>query len=228
MKVELLEYTPQPDILASVAAHSCHAKEGASELREEKDEEKLKNILRKTVERGHTSVMEHASFTFSIEGISRACSHQLVRHRIASYSQQSQRYVKPDEEKYVTPPSIKGNPSAQKRFQKVMKEAWNAYENLVEDENMPQEDSRFVLPNATKTNIVMTMNARSLLNFFELRTCLHAQWEIRAVANKMLSEVKEVASTIFENAGPPCKRNGVCPEKDPDCKFYEEYIQQDT
>lgn len=225
MKVELLEYTPQSDVLAAAAAHSCHSNKGAKEIKETENEKKLKEILRKTVERGHTSVVEHANFTFSLEGISRACSHQLVRHRIASYSQQSQRYTKPDDIEYVTPPSINKEASARENFQKAMKMAWKAYENLMEKEDVPKEDSRFVLPNATKTNVVMTMNARSLLNFFELRTCLHAQWEIRAVANKMLSEVKKVAPVIFEDAGPPCKRNGVCPEKDPDCKFYEEYIQ---
>ncbi|KXA92148.1 hypothetical protein AKJ65_07985 [candidate division MSBL1 archaeon SCGC-AAA259E19] len=212
-----------PDLLASVAAHSCHAKEGASEVREEKSDEKLKNILRKTVERGHTSVVEHASFTFSVEGISRACSHQLVRHRIASYSQQSQRYVRPDEERYVIPPSVKRDSSALEKYKSAMKEAWEAYKGLIE-EGVSREDSRFVLPNATETNIVVTMNARSLLNFFELRTCMHAQWEIRAVANRMLKEVKEVAPTIFEDAGPPCKRRGVCPEDDSDCELYKKYI----
>lgn len=223
MKVELLEYTPQPDLLASVAARSCHADRGASELRRTVDKEKLKKVLQKTVERKHTSVIEHANFTFSIEGISRACSHQLVRHRIASYAQQSQRHVKPDEEKYVTAPSIKSNPSARKKFQKAMKNAWNAYKKL-EEEGIPREDSRFVLPNAAQTNIVVTMNARSILNFFEQRTCMHAQWEIRAVANKMLSEVKKIAPTIFEDAGPFCKRRGKCPEKDPDCELYEKYV----
>lgn len=223
MKVELLEYTPQPDILASVAAHSCHSKGGASEILGEKSEEKLKNILRKTVERGHTSVIEHANFTFSVEGISRACSHQLVRHRIASYAQQSQRHVRPDEERYVVPPSIRRNPSALEKFQSAMEDAWEAYKEL-EKEGVSREDSRFVLPNATETNIVVTMNARSLLNFFELRTCMHAQWEIRAVANKMLKEVKEVAPTIFEDAGPPCRSKGVCPENDSDCELYQRYI----
>lgn len=225
MKVELLEHTPNPDLLAGIAARSCRSSKGASDIKETETGEKLKKVLRKTVERGHGSVIEHANFTFSIEGISRSCSHQLVRHRIASYSQQSQRHISPDEEKFVIPPSIKDNPSAREEFEKAMRKAWNTYEELASDEEIPKEDCRFVLPNSTKTNIVVTMNARSLLNFFEQRTCLHAQWEIRTVAEKMLNEVEEIAPSIFENAGPPCKRRNTCPEEDEDCKFYEKYIE---
>lgn len=226
VKVELIEYTPKPDLLAGVAAHSCRSSKDSSEIRETEEEEKLKRILRKAVERGHTSVVEHASFTFNVAGISRACSHQLVRHRIASYSQQSQREIKPNEEEFVTPPAIKSNSKAKEKFHNLMREIWKTYQDLIEEEDVSQEDSRFVLPNATKTNIVVTMNGRSLLNFFELRTCMHAQWEIRAVANKMLSEAKEVAPKIFENAGPPCKRRNTCPENDSDCELYEKYVSE--
>lgn len=225
MKVELVEYTPEPDILAAAAARSCRSSKGASELRETENEEDLKKVLRKTIEKGHTSVIEHANFTFSIEGISRACSHQLVRHRIASYSQQSQRHIKPDEEKYVTPPKIKKNSEARKKFEKAMRKAWETYKELAQIEGIPKEDSRFVLPNATKTNIVVTLNARSLLNFFEQRTCLHAQWEIRTVANKMLNKAQKAAPTIFEKAGPPCKRRGTCPEDDQSCELFQTYIK---
>lgn len=226
MKVELLEHTPNPDLLAGTAARSCRSSKGASEIMETESEEKLKKILRKTVEKGHGSVIEHANFTFSIEGISRSCSHQLVRHRIASYSQQSQRHIKPGGEKFIVPPSIEKNPSARKKFKEAMERAWSIYEELSGEEEIPKEDSRFVLPNSTKTNVVVTMNARSLINFFEQRTCLHAQWEIRTVAEKMLSKVREVAPSIFEDAGPPCKRRNSCPEKDKDCRFYEKYIEQ--
>lgn len=228
MKVELIEYTPQPDLIAGAAAHSCRSSKACSEILETEGKERLKKILRKAVERGHTSVAEHASFTFSIEGISRTCSHQLVRHRIASYSQQSQREIKLNEEEFVTPPEIKSNPRAKKKFHDIMKEVWKTYRKLIEEEGIPQEDSRFVLPNAAKTNIVVTMNGRALMNFFELRTCMHAQWEIRAVANKMLSEVKKIAPKIFKDAGPPCKRRKVCPENDSECELYEKYISKDT
>lgn len=223
MKVKLLEHTKDPDLLATAAARTCRSSEGASELKEE-DEEKLIKVLQKTIEKGHTSVIEHANFTFSIEGISRACSHQLVRHRLASYSQQSQRHIKPDEEKYVTPPKIKKNSQAQDKFEKAMKKAWEAYKELAQIKEIPKEDSRFVLPNATKTNIVVTMNARSLLNFFKQRTCLHAQWEIRTVANKMLKKAKEIAPKIFQNAGPPCKVEGECPEDDSSCELFKKYV----
>lgn len=225
MRVELIEHTQEPDIIAAAAARSCRSSKGASELRKTKDEENLKKILRKTIEKGHTSVIEHVNFTFSIEGISRSCSHQLVRHRIASYSQQSQRHIKPDEEKYVTPPKIKKNSEARKKFEKAMKKAWTAYKELAQIEEVPKEDSRFILPNATKTNIVVTMNARSLLNFFEQRTCMQAQWEIRTVANKMLKKARKAAPIIFEKAGPPCKRRRTCPEDDQNCELFQKYIK---
>ncbi len=224
MKVELLEHTEEPDILSAIAARSCRSEKGASKIIEDVDEDRLKKILKKTMEMGHTSVTEHATFTFSIEGISRACSHQLVRHRIASYSQQSQRHIKPEEEKYVKPPKIEKNSSANKKFEEAMEKAWEAYGELIE-KDVPEEDARFVLPNATKTNIVVTMNARSLMNFFELRTCMHAQWEIRRVANAMLKKVRDVAPTIFENSGPPCRTRGVCPENDSECELYGKYIE---
>lgn len=226
MKVKLTEHTNQPDILAAIAARSCRSSKGAPEIREKEEKENLKKVLKKTLEKGHTSVIEHVNFTFSLEGISRACSHQLVRHRIASYSQQSQRHIKPDKKEFVTPPSIKENPEAKEKFEKTMENVWNAYKNLLENEEIPKEDARFVLPNSTKTNIVVTMNARSLLNFFEQRTCMQAQWEIRTLANQMLSKVKEVAPTIFENAGPFCKLRGDCPENVQSCKLYEKYVKK--
>ncbi len=225
MKVELLEHTTDPDLLSAVAARTCRSEKGASKLRKEKGKENLIKVLQKTVEKGHEPVIEHANFTFSIEGISRACSHQLVRHRLASYSQQSQRHIKPNKERYVTPPQIKKNSEAKEKFEKAMKKAWTAYKKLAQLEGIPKEDSRFVLPNATKTNIVATMNARTLINFFKQRTCLHAQWEIRTVANKMLKKVKEVAPKIFEKAGPPCKTDRKCPENDSSCEFYRKYIE---
>lgn len=224
MKVELIEHTPEPDTLAAVAARSCRSEKNASKIRDEENKGKLKNILRKTVGRGHTSVIEHATFAFSIEGISRACSHQLVRHRIASYSQQSQRVVEMNKPKYVTPPSIEDDLVGGVEYDSFMRKAWGIYNDLIEG-GVPEEDARFVLPNATKTNIVVTMNARSLLNFFELRTCMRAQWEIRNLANEMLAAVKEVAPTIFENAGPPCKRRGTCPDEKTDCPLYKKFIE---
>ncbi|RLF46560.1 MAG: FAD-dependent thymidylate synthase [Thermoplasmata archaeon] len=220
MKVTLIRYTPEPERACGMAAALTHSKAKPEEL-ENMDDEKLKKILAYVIELGHTSVVEHASFTFAISGVSRALTHQLVRHRIASYSQQSQRYVNLKEPTYVTPPSIERNKEIKKIYDEFMKEIWNKYNELL-NSGIPTEDARYVLPNATTSNIIVTMNARTLLSFFELRCCMHAQWEIRKLAWKMLGEVKKVAPTIFKNAGPPCRSKGICPEKDNDCPLYPE------
>ena len=177
-------------------------------------DEKVEGILRKVVGYGHHSVIEHANFTFAIEGISRACSHQLVRHRLASYSQQSQRYVKFGEMEHATPDLIKNNERAVRVYEDAMKAAAKAYLEL--KELVPAEDARYVLPNAALTNLVMTMNARELLHFFRLRCCNRAQWEIRRMSALMLQEVKKIAPVIFENAGASCEQ-GECPEGDLSC-----------
>jgi thymidylate synthase (FAD) len=168
----------------------------------------IRSILRTTIRKGHHSILEHASFTFSISHVSRVLTHQLVRHRIASYSQQSQRYVRLDKPSYTTPPSIAIDSEFNRKYKRLMKDAWGLYSHLVEGK-VAEEDARFVLPNAASTNIVLTMNARELLHFFELRCCIQAQWEIRKMALTMLARVKVVAPTIFENAGPLCTD---CPE----------------
>ena len=216
MKVELIAYTPEPDIIAAVAAKLTHSKSDIDELLKE-DREKLKRLLRIVIKMGHTSVVEHAYFTFAISGVSRALTHQLVRHRIASYSQQSQRYVEQDME-YVTPPSIARNEKIRKKYDEMMKKIWELYNEMKEE--VPIEDARYILPNATTSKIIVSMNARSLLNFFELRCCLHAQWEIRKLAWRMLHLVKKVAPTIFEDAGPPCRTRGYCPMDKKDCIWY--------
>jgi thymidylate synthase (FAD) len=123
------------------------------------------------------------------------------------------------EPNYVTPPKIAMNKEMKKAYDKTMENIWKEYNRLI-DMDIPAEDSRFVLPNAACTNIIVTMNARSLMNFFELRCCLHAQWEIRKLANSMLKQVKKVAPTIFKNAGPSCKSKGICPENKKDCPLY--------
>jgi len=216
MKVELIAYTPEPDIIAAVAAKLTHSKSDIDELLKE-DREKLKRLLRIVIRMGHTSVVEHAYFTFAISGVSRALTHQLVRHRIASYSQQSQRYVEMNVE-YVTPPSIARNEKIRKKYDEMMKKIWELYNEMKEE--VPVEDARYILPNATTSKIIVSMNARSLLNFFELRCCLHAQWEIRKLAWRMLHLVKKVAPTIFEDAGPPCRTRGYCPMDKKDCIWY--------
>ena len=218
MNVKLIGFTPNPEKLPAMAAKLTHDITKPEELDKSSDKE-LNAILEHVMNLGHTSVIEHTSFTFAISDVSRSLTHQLVRHRIASYAQQSQRYVNLNEPNYITPPKIANNNEMKKAYDETMKNIWKEYNKLLEMD-IPAEDSRYVLPNAACTNIIVTMNARSLLNFFELRCCQHAQWEIRQLANKMLKQVKEVAPTIFKKAGPTCKSKGICPENKKDCPLY--------
>ena len=166
MEVRLISYTPNPERVCAIAAALTHSKKKPDEIEKMKDEDLLK-ILSHVIDLGHTSVVEHASFTFAISGVSRALTHQLVRHRIASYSQQSQRYVRFEDVSYVVPPSIENDESLRIEYEKFMERVWDEYKSLL-SKGMPEEDARYVLPNAAKTNIIVTMNARSLLNFFEI------------------------------------------------------------
>jgi thymidylate synthase (FAD) len=209
MKVTLLSYTKDAERLSAAAARSCYSKKPASKLIGEMDEERAGKAISEITGRGHHSVIEHASYTFSIEGVSRAMTHQLVRHRIASFSQQSQRYVPLKEPSFVTPPSIAADPELQREFEELMESIWSSYRKLAD--KVPVEDARYVLPNGCTTNITVTMNARELWHFFELRCCNRAQWELRAVADEMLDQVKLVSPHIFSGAGPACVR-GPCPE----------------
>ncbi|MFH1101441.1 MAG: FAD-dependent thymidylate synthase [Methanobacteriota archaeon] len=218
MNVKLIGFTPDPEKIPAMAAKLTHTTSKPAELEKTSDKE-LQAILQQVVGLGHTSVVEHVCFTFAISDVSRSLTHQLVRHRIASYSQQSQRYVNLKKPSYVIPPTIAKNKRMKKAYEETMTHIWMEYNKLLAL-GIPAEDSRYVLPNATCTNIMVTMNARSLLNFFELRCCLHAQWEIRQLAQKMLLEVKKVAPTIFKNAGPSCKTKKVCPENKKDCPLY--------
>ena len=160
----------------------------------------------------NTSMLEHVSFTFAISGVSRVLSHQLVRHRMASYSQQSQRYVKAGELEYVCPPSLKDKMSAERDFfLAALKRAEHAYRVLLD--SVPAEDARFVLPGAVATNIVMTMNCRELLHFLEERCCSKAQWEIHDLAWEIRDILDGMLPEVFETAGPKCWRIGYCPEE---------------
>lgn len=189
MKVELVRYTHDPVEAAGRAGGVCYDKE---------EKEDYGKFIMGIVRRGHESVIEHVVFTFRIEGVSRACTHQLVRHRIASYSQRSQRYVDEGEFDYVVPPSIEGSEEAKKEFEETMGFLIEKYEQLKEM-GVTKEDARFVLPNACTTTIVVTINARSLRNFFKVRLEKHAQWEIRTLAGKMYDLVLEVAPALFED-----------------------------
>ncbi|MBR1593054.1 MAG: FAD-dependent thymidylate synthase [Ruminococcus sp.] len=240
MKVTLIAHTPQPEMVAASAAKLCYSSSGIDEITEGLDEEKTASYIDMLASLGHESVMEHASFTFGIEGISRACSHQLVRHRIASYSQKSQRYVNEDGFDFVTPPSVSDIPQAQQEYNRIIDEISKSYTIIADmlaekhradfisqgmDEKtaaskarkLANEDARFILPNACETKIIVTMNVRSLFNFFRHRCCNRAQWEIRAVADEMLKLCIQTAPNIFRHAGPSCVAGGKCPEGKMSC-----------
>ncbi|MEM2118848.1 MAG: FAD-dependent thymidylate synthase [Candidatus Bathyarchaeia archaeon] len=212
MKVKLLRFTKDAERLCGAAALTSTKSGSPSKLFATLGSEKAKQLIKRVTGYGHGSVIEHASFTFSIEGVSRAMTHQLVRHRIASYTQQSQRYVAYDTlEDYVTPPTVEANDEAKKEYRKTLETISNAYKKLL-DMGVPKEDARFILPNAAKTNIIVTMNARELRHFFNVRCCARAQWEMREVATEMLRQVKKVTPALFENAGPSCVELGYCVE----------------
>jgi len=218
MKVTLIGFSPDPEKVPGMAAMLTHSKTTPEAL-QQLPERDLRSVLGQVMDLGHTSVIEHTCFTFAVSGVSRSLTHQLVRHRIASYSQQSQRYVNLTEPQFVVPPTIAADKEMAAAYEATMEMIWKQYNSLLRL-GIPAEDARYVLPNATCTNILVTMNARELLHFFELRCCQHAQWEIRRLAELMLAEVKKVAPTIFKHAGPACETTGVCPEKKTDCPRY--------
>jgi len=215
VKVLLLQHTTDPERVVAQAAKLCYSAVGVEAIAEKLIPEKTAVFIRNLVSLGHLSGLEHASFTFGIEGVSRALTHQLVRHRMASYSQQSQRYVTLRNFPYITPPSLARQPELKARYDEAIRALGNVYDEML-NSGIPAEDARYLLPNACETKIVVTMNARELIHFFRLRCCNRAQWEIRALADEMLRLVKVVAPTIFEHAGPGCVA-GDCPEGKMSC-----------
>ena len=248
LKVKLIEHTPNPEKVVASAAKLCYSQVGVDEILENLDEEKTQKFLDMLMTYGHHSPIEHVSFTFAIEGVSRSLTHQLVRHRVASYSQQSQRYVKLQQFEYIIPPDIEKNEDARELFMKSMKRVQEEYNQLVEilykneldilikqytsdkelmsieeinakqyailkskAEKKAIEDARYVFPNACETKIMVTMNARELIHFFNHRCCNRAQWEIRKMAKEMLMQARTIAPVLFKYAGPSCV-NGPCPE----------------
>ncbi|MCK5476667.1 MAG: FAD-dependent thymidylate synthase [Candidatus Aenigmarchaeota archaeon] len=216
MKVDLISHTVDCDKMPGIAAYTSCSKKSPIELYKTKTREQTDAFIRRVVAYGHHSVIEHSYFSFSIEGISRACSHELVRHRIASFTQQSQRYVKFDKLDIVVPPKIKKNKEAKKIFDEAIEKSALAYQKLL-DMGIAAEDARYCFPNAAKTNILMTINARSMMNFFALRCCRRSQWEIHELAYKMLKLAKEKAPVVFENAGASCVQKEHCTEGEIGC-----------
>lgn len=225
MRVKLINYTPKALLTVFTAARTCYSPDFPTEIWRDIEEgkvtgEKIYALIDTVIGSGHLSVLEHISFTFSIEGISRACSHQLVRHRIASYSQQSQRYVEIQGNQFVRPPTIENNPEAREIFESVLEQVLESYRKLIELK-IPAEDARFILPNATKTNLVMTMNFRELYNVCQIRLCNRAQWEIRELFWRIKYEISSIheLSGLAEHLQPRCVIFGFCPEHK-SCGFY--------
>lgn len=239
MKVTLLTHTPLPEHTIASAARLCYSPASIDDIREGLTEEKTAAFVDMLAEIGHESPIEHASFTFGVEGVSRSLLAQLTRHRIASFSVQSQRYVAESHFEYVLPPEIEAIPEAAERYRRAMEEDQQHYEALTAmlkakhreaflaagmtekaadraAEKKAIEDARFVLPNACTTKLIVTMNARSLINFFHHRCCNRAQWEIRELADRMLAECAAVAPHLFRSAGPSCV-HGACPEGKMSC-----------
>lgn len=227
MKVLLLSHTPQPEKLVSKAAKLCYSSLSIEEIGENQSDEQIQKFVKMLADMGHESPLEHINFTFAIEGVSRSLLAQLTRHRIASYSVQSQRYVKNSTKEYIIPPEIEAIPEAKSEFLKAIDTAYQSYASITEilkshytekasssdschktqqknAEKLAIEDARYILPNACTTKLICTFNARSLLNFFKHRCCNRAQWEIRSLAWNMLDIVKTIAPSIFATAGPTC------------------------
>ena len=239
MKVALIAHTNLPEKLVAASAKLCYSASEISTVMDGLTEEKTANFVDMLSDIGHESPIEHASFTFGIEGVSRSLLAQLTRHRMASYSVQSQRYVTAKQFEYVLPPEIAAIPEAAEEYRRAMEEDQAHYDRLsaiLKEKHlaanlaagMPEkeaakaaekqaiEDARFVLPNACTTKIMMTMNARSLHNFFRHRCCNRAQWEIRELAEEMYKLCVNVAPHLFKHAGPPCVV-GACPEGKMSC-----------
>ncbi|MBM7853806.1 thymidylate synthase (FAD) [Desulfohalotomaculum tongense] len=231
-KVKLLRHTPDPEELVAMSARLCYSAASIEEIAEGVSRENQAGFIKKIMSMGHLTVLEHVSFTFGIEGVSRSMLAQITRHRIASFSVQSQRYVgettsqnRGDTFGFIVPEKVKQlGEEAVEEFCSQMSQIQRWYDGWVESfggRRSGYEDARFVLPNAAETKIIVTMNARELIHFFKLRCCNRAQWEIRAVANEMLRQVKKVAPTIFKEAGPGCV-SGPCPEGQFSCGKAEE------
>jgi thymidylate synthase (FAD) len=212
LTVKMIAHTTQAERVVAVAAKLCYSASPVGELFEGLDGERIGGFLAKLRGSGHVSPFEHASFTFAVEGVSRVTTHQLVRHRIASFSQRSQRYVSMEGARCVMPPEISRNEEAARVFGESLAAVREAYEKL-SALGIPREDARFILPHGMETGIIVTMNARELLHFFGLRLCRRAQWEIREVARVMLSLAASEAPRLFDDAGPSCVR-GACVERD--------------
>ena len=209
--VELLAYTPDPERVVAVAARRSYSRRPSKELWDELGDQEVLELLDRVIRRRHLSVLEHVYFTFAVEGVSRALSHQLVRHRIASYTQQSQQRASEQHFEFVVPPEIEDDPVLVREFQETMNNLGTLYQRML-DKGVRKGLARYVLPNACTTKLIMTMNARSLFNLISQRSCGVEEWEFRTVATKIHKALMTVAPKIFKYAGPPCVTELVCYE----------------
>ena len=224
LKVRLISHTPEPEKLIATAARVCYSNKADIEtIQEDFSDEEISFFVKQLIETQHLSVLEHPVFSFAIEGISRNCSHQLVRHRIGiAISQRSQRYCLEDAYDFVEPEEISSrlendkDDDAEGEFATEICNAIEVYKDLIQA-GISKESARYVLPSAVPTRMIVTMNARELLHFFALRCCQRAQQEIRDLAYLMLKEVQKVAPVLFKKAGPSCVQLGYCPEGPRSC-----------
>ena len=211
MRVVLLRHTPEPEVTIAAAARISTSPLPTRRLMEKESQEEAAKLIDRLINAGHMSPLEHSSFTLSLEGISRVTSHQLVRHRLASFTQRSQRYVRMSEPKFVIPPTLAATPGLRARFEKGVRAAFDLYIELVEA-GVAEEDARYLLPSAMETEVVMTMNARELITASGLRLCPRAQWEIISLFEGIKAEVTRVAPTIGKHLRPKCYKLGYCDE----------------
>jgi len=209
MPAKLIEITPNAlDVLYS-SARQCYYS-GIIEYPFQSNNKE--DLIKQIISSGHDSILEHINFTFSIFGVSRSLLAQLTRHRHASYAVQSQRFCGSKELNYITPPTIEGNKNIRKKYDELMNDIFKLYNAMIQ-EGILKEDARYVLPNSWNTNLVLTINCRSLINFFSLRLCKNAQWEIRDLAKDMLKICQKELPVVFEHIGPRCQQLGYCIEK---------------
>ena len=232
MKVELISYSNLGEKVCGIGARTCTSDKIPTK------EDDTSKALRSAISSGHESILEHFTMTFAVSGVSRALTHQLVRHRIGiSYSQQSQRYVNMEEFEYVTPASMDDRVivesydffanrdvyiTIRKEYADIMEYLRKCYKRMV-DAGIPEEDARYILPNACCTNIIVTVNARELRHIAEERMCAKAQWEIRELVTEMVRQAKEVAPTLFADVGPECEKTHICYERN-GCGRYPKHV----
>lgn len=211
MKVVLTSYTPEPELAIALAARRCIRDQDHEEICTDLPKDEIRRLIATVIGKGHHSVLEHVSFTFDISGVSRVLSHQLVRHRIASYSQLSQQRVDSSSLAYVMPPEVRRDPALLDQYENAMEVCRSLYSALIE-RGVPLGSGRYVLPSAFTTRIMTTMNARSLFNLIEQRACAAEEWEFRPVATLIHKRLLNVAPDIFRFAGTTCVTNGFCLE----------------